>query len=136
MREDPHRKIAFSKEDLAQFPKLVSSQKPQAKVQEPKTNNGKRLEGCVKDWLADCTSQTHEKGVKAVSGVAYKESYLPWCRNSNQHPIGQAKFTRKLVAQLKVKQNKRDALTGTRVIPGLLLHKPQDVQPAAKRRAA
>jgi hypothetical protein len=136
-REDPHRKIAFSKDDLAQFPKLVSSKNAPSKVQEPKPSHEKKREGCVIDWVHDCTSQTPDKGTKVATGEAYKESYLPWCRNSNKHPIGQSKFTRILVAQFKVKERKRDAITGTRWIPGLLVHNPQaDAQPIAKKRAA
>lgn len=85
----------------------------------------KRLEGNVIRWIAECTSQTPDKRVKATSQEC-RRSYVAWCKVNGFEEIGHKKMSRIMSAELRRgDQAGRGPRNGKgAVFPGLVVYQP------------
>lgn len=113
VREDPHRKIVFSPDARAQFPKLAFSeadgsqakQSNRAKKAKAKAKKHKLSKGVI-DWLCEATSSDAETSLP--SGRCF-DNYKAYCMHAGQPHVGFRVFTGIVKQELGLDDAKRGA---------------------------
>jgi hypothetical protein len=146
VREDPHRKIAFSSN--AQFPQLAYSEdepeaepeieaveppapaKQPSRIKKAKAKNKKhKLSKQVLDWL--CETTTAEPGYAIPSGLCF-DNYVKWCRKEPH--VGFRVFTGIIKEELGLDDAKRN--NGGQTMLPIKLSDPKQWGGFAQRRKA
>lgn len=91
-----------------------------------RTKKPSKKEGCVKAWLADCSTQTDDKSVKATVDECHR-SYLAWCHLHGFKPLHKKVMSRQIRAAIgrPVAKGQRGPRNGKgAVFPHLQVYSP------------
>lgn len=124
--EKPNEKVA---QKVVDFPTKIK----RAKYRKVAPNKHGKV-GRVVDWLGETATQTPDVKVRVSSEDCY-ENYEIWCGLQGLYAVPWRTFTKKLTAQLRIKNPERNSKNGQRMFP-LLLTDPSQWQQKRKVRAA